>query len=107
MKSLSVRELAEWLADEERPKPLLLDVREPWEVRICQIEGSLTMPMQSVPARLDELEPDRDIVCVCHHGGRSQLVASFLARQGFADVYNLAGGVDAWARQVDKAMPTY
>lgn len=107
MKSLSVRELAAWLADEERPPPQLLDVREPWEVQICRIEGSLAMPMQSVPARLAELDPDRGIVCVCHHGGRSQVVASFLARHGFADVYNLAGGVDAWARQVDTAMPTY
>lgn len=107
MKSLSVRELAEWLADDERAKPQLVDVREPWEFRICRIEGSLPVPMQTVPARLAELDPDRSVVCVCHHGGRSQLVASFLARHGFADVYNLAGGVDAWARQVDTAMPTY
>ncbi|HSQ10205.1 MAG TPA: rhodanese-like domain-containing protein, partial [Burkholderiaceae bacterium] len=49
----------------------------------------------------------RPIVCVCHHGGRSMHVAMFLARQGFENVYNLTGGVDAWARQVDAAMPTY
>jgi rhodanese-related sulfurtransferase len=107
MKSLSVRELAEWLADEERTKPQLVDVREPWEYRICRIEGSTLVPMQSIPARLNELDSDRSVVCVCHHGGRSQQVAAFLTRQGFADVYNLAGGVDAWARQVDTAMPTY
>jgi rhodanese-related sulfurtransferase len=107
MKSLSVRELAAWLADEVRAKPQLVDVREPWEYRICRIEGSLSMPMQSLPARLDELDPERSIVCVCHHGGRSQAVAAFLARHGFADVYNLAGGVDAWAQQVDSKMPTY
>jgi rhodanese-related sulfurtransferase len=107
MKTLSVRELADWLADEQRVKPLLLDVREPWEQQICRIEGSEPMPMRTVPARIGELEPGRDVVCVCHHGGRSMQVALFLERQGFANVYNLTGGVDAWARQVDKAMPTY
>lgn len=107
MKTLSVRELAGWLADEQRAKPLLLDVREPWEQQICRIEGSELMPMRAVPARIHELEPDREIVCVCHHGGRSMHVAMFLERQGFANVYNLTGGVDAWARQVEPAMPTY
>ena len=107
MKTLSVRELADWLADEKRAKPLLLDVREPWEQQICRIDESEPMPMRTVPARAAELEPDRPVVCVCHHGGRSMQVAMFLERQGFKDVYNLTGGVDAWARQVDKAMPTY
>lgn len=107
MKSLSVRELAAWLADEERAKPLLLDVREPWEHQICRIEGSELVPMRTVPSKVTDLEPDRAIVCLCHHGGRSMHVAMFLARQGFASVYNLTGGVDAWARQVDPAMPTY
>lgn len=107
MKTLSVRELAEWLADEQRARPLLLDVREPWEFDVCRIDGSHLMPMRTVPANLSALEQDRDIVCVCHHGGRSMHVAMFLERQGFADVYNLTGGVDAWARQVDPAMPTY
>lgn len=107
MKTLTVRELADWLADEERAKPLLLDVREPWEQQICRIEGSEPMPMRAVPARAGELEADRETVCVCHHGGRSMQVAMFLERQGFKNVYNLTGGVDAWARQVDKAMPTY
>jgi rhodanese-related sulfurtransferase len=107
MKTLSVRELADWLADDQRPKPLLLDVREPWEFNVCRIEGSQLMPMRTVPARLTDLEQGRDIVCVCHHGGRSMHVAMFLEREGFAEVYNLTGGVDAWARQVEPAMPTY
>ncbi len=63
--------LAERLQDAQRPAPLLLDVREPWEVQICQIPGSLTMPMGSVPARFAELDRDRETVVVCHHGGRS------------------------------------
>jgi rhodanese-related sulfurtransferase len=107
MKSLSVRELPDWMADEQRAKPVLLDVREPWEQQICTIEGSELMPMRTVPARASELEPDRETVCVCHHGGRSMQVAMFLERQGFRNVYNLTGGVDAWARLVDKAMATY
>jgi rhodanese-related sulfurtransferase len=107
MKTLSVRELADWLADEQRPKPVLLDVREPWEQQICRIDGSEPMPMRTVPARASELERTAEVVCVCHHGGRSMQVAMFLERQGFANVYNLTGGVDAWARLVDKAMPTY
>jgi rhodanese-related sulfurtransferase len=107
MKTVAARELAEWLADEQRAKPLLLDVREPWEHQICRIQGAELVPMRTVPARIGELDPERPIVCFCHHGGRSMQVAMFLERQGFSDVYNLTGGVDAWARQVDPAMPTY
>lgn len=107
MKTLSAPELAHWLADGERAKPLLLDVREPWENQLCRIEGSEFAPMQTIPQRLNELESERDIVCICHHGGRSMHVAMFLQRHGFASVFNLAGGLDAWARQVDPAMPTY
>jgi rhodanese-related sulfurtransferase len=107
MKTVSAPELAAWLSDEQRPAPLLLDVREPWEFNICSIADSQHVPMQSIPAKLGELDAGRDIVCICHHGGRSMHVAMFLARQGFERVYNLTGGVDAWARQVDPAMPTY
>ena len=107
MKSLLAPELAAWLADHDRAKPLLLDVREPWENNVCRIEGSQFVPMQTVPQRLNDWESERDVVCICHHGGRSMHVAMFLERQGFASVFNLTGGVDAWARQVDPAMPTY
>lgn len=107
MKTISGPELAAWLADDGRVKPLLLDVREPWEHERARIEGSELVPMQTIPVRVRELDPGRAIVCICHHGGRSMHVAMFLARQGFDDVYNLTGGVDAWARQVDPAVPTY
>jgi rhodanese-related sulfurtransferase len=107
MKGLSVSDLSDWLADDQRARPVLLDVREPWEQQICRIEGSEPMPMRTVPARAGELDPERPVVCVCHHGGRSMQVAMFLERQGFKDVYNLTGGVDAWARQVDRTMATY
>lgn len=107
MKTISAPELAHWLADPQRPRPLLLDVREPWEQQICRIDGSELVPMRALPARLNELDPARPTICICHHGGRSAHVAMFLARQGFAEVYNLTGGVDAWARQVDNRMATY
>lgn len=107
IKQLSVRELADWQADAARPAPQLLDVREPWEFEHCAIEGAIPMPMGSVPARSGELDPARPLVCVCHHGGRSMQVAMFLAQRGFEDIYNLAGGVDAWALQVEPKMPRY
>jgi rhodanese-related sulfurtransferase len=107
MKTLSVAELAQWLADASRARPVLLDVRELWEQQICAIDGSQAMPMQQVPAQFGTLDPDQPVVCICHHGGRSAQVAMFLQRQGYQDVYNLMGGVDAWARQVDTSMPVY
>jgi len=107
MRQMSVTELAEWLADPDRAKPMLLDVREPAEFDICRIPGAELMPMGTVPVRQQELEPDADIVVICHHGGRSAQVCMFLERQGFSRVVNLAGGVAAWATQVDPSMPQY
>jgi len=107
VKSISAAELARWLADGERARPLLLDVREPWEQKICTIAGSEVMPMQEIPARFSSIDPQQPVVCVCHLGGRSARVAVFLQRQGYEDVYNLTGGIDAWAKQVDSSMPVY
>jgi len=107
MKQMMPTELKAWLDDSEREQPLLLDVREPWEFGMCSIEGSLAMPMNSVPARFRELDANRQVVVICHHGGRSMQVAMFLERQGFAQVINLAGGVAGWAAQVDSSMATY
>lgn len=107
MKQITPVQLAEWLQDESRPAPFLLDVREPSEFAYCAIPGSVPMPMASVPARAQELPDDVDIVVICHHGARSMQVAMFLERQGFASLINLAGGVAQWAQQVDPAMPQY
>jgi len=107
MQNLSVAELAAWLADPSREKPVLLDVREPWEFQTCRIPQSQLMPVHEVPARLGELEGAGEVVAICHHGARSLQVAMFLESRGHARVYNLAGGVDAWARSVDPAMPVY
>jgi rhodanese-related sulfurtransferase len=107
MQQMTAPELAEWLADGGRPQPVLLDVREQWEYQTCHIKDALLIPMNTIPARQQELDPDAPIVCICHHGARSFQVAAFLERQGFSNVTNLTGGVDAWARQVDPAMATY
>jgi rhodanese-related sulfurtransferase len=107
MQQLLPSQLAEWLADDSRPKPLLLDVREPWEFELCQIAGSQLIPMHLIPLRSQELDADRDIVVICHHGARSMQVAMFLENRGFTSVHNLSGGVNGWAMSVDPAMRRY
>lgn len=107
MQHLTAPELAALLADGSGSAPILLDVREPWEYQTCCIGGSISMPMNTVPAQLEQLDRDAAIVCICHHGARSMRVAQFLENNGFANVTNLTGGVHAWAQQVDSSMPTY
>jgi rhodanese-related sulfurtransferase len=107
LKQISPQDLAAWLADASRKKPQLLDVRERWEWDTARIDGATLIPMREVPARVAELDPDHDVVAICHHGGRSMQVALFLEKQGFKRVHNLAGGIDAWSRTVDASVPTY
>lgn len=107
MQQITAAQLAAWLADASREKPLLLDVREPWEYQAARIEGSQLVPMREIPARVEEIDPDKAVVAICHHGGRSMQVAIFLERQGFKQVHNLMGGIDAWSRTVDPAVPLY
>jgi len=104
---LPVAELARWRADMARTAPVLVDVREPWEFDYCRIDGSLSVPLAELPRRVEELPRDRPLVVVCHHGHRSGFAAMMLARAGFGDVHNLAGGVAAWAAEVEPAMRTY
>jgi rhodanese-related sulfurtransferase len=107
MHQLSPRQLADWLADPQRPGPLLLDIREGWEVNLCRLDGSRHLPMQAVPARMDSLPKDEAIVVYCHHGVRSMRVAAYLDHHGFRSVYNLQGGIAAWADEVDREMARY
>lgn len=107
MNNIAPADLAAWLNDAARGKPQLLDVREPWEFQTCRIENSSLLPLRELSGRLAELDPAAETVVICHHGGRSMQAALFLERNGFARVHNLAGGVDAWARSVDPAMPVY
>ena len=90
-----------------QPPTVILDVREPWEHAICNIAGSQHIPMGEVPSRLHEIERNARIIVLCHHGMRSRQVAEFLERQGYSDVSNLSGGIDAWARVVDPKLATY
>ena len=107
MQQIRARQLAEWLADDNRPDPVLLDVREPWELELCQLAGAQHIPMHLVPVRCDDIDSNRDVVVICHHGGRSMQVAMFLERKGFRSVHNLMGGVEAWAAEVDPTMRRY
>jgi len=87
--------------------PILLDVRESWEFNICHIKNSTLIPMNEIAVRLTELDPQQEIVVICHHGVRSRQVAMLLEYNGFNNIINLTGGIDAWAKKVDPLMPTY
>ena len=87
--------------------PVVLDVREPWEVAIARLECAVVIPMDQIPARLGELDAARDTIVMCYSGGRSMQVAQFLAARGFASVSNLVGGILAWTRDVDPTLDTY
>jgi len=86
---------------------LLLDVREPFEVALSVIPGSQHIPMRQIPESLSDLPRDRTILVQCHHGGRSLRVTQFLRANGFTQVSNVAGGIDAWAEQIDQTLPRY
>ena len=103
---ISVEEAHDLLAAKDR-QVFLLDVREPYEVEICRIEGGAHIPMRQIPARLGELPRDRRLLVICHHGGRSRQVAGYLRDQGFAAVSNVQGGIAAWAERVDPALRRY
>jgi adenylyltransferase/sulfurtransferase len=100
-------ELAERLAA-GRPT-CLLDVREPWEHAYVALPESTLVPLGELPERHRELAPPPDalVVTYCHHGVRSLDAAMFLASVGWRDVVSLAGGIDAWAREVDPSLPRY
>jgi rhodanese-related sulfurtransferase len=105
MIGLTPNELRERLA---RGEPLvLLDVREDHEFAYCRIAGSRHVPLGELAARAGELDPDTPTVCICHHGVRSGQAAALLEHGGFAQVYNLLGGVERWAVDVDPRMPRY
>jgi rhodanese-related sulfurtransferase len=107
MNQITPVQLAAWFDDPARGQPVLLDVREPWEYGKARIEGSRLIPMRELPARIAEIDGERDVVTICHHGGRSMQAAMFLEKQGFKRVHNLVGGIDAWSRTIDPAVPLY
>jgi|SRR5579872_5646937 len=105
MHELSVRELAQWIASNR--DFILLDVREPREVQIAALPGSTHIPMTQLPARVNELDKSAEIAVLCHYGGRSERVATFLTQRGFTNVHNVEGGIDEYALQVDPSLVRY
>jgi rhodanese-related sulfurtransferase len=105
VKEISVEDLARWRR--EGKDFVLLDVREPYEIAAAALSDSVVIPMREIPARLNELPQNTPIAVLCHHGGRSERVAQFLAAHGFRDVSNVDGGIDAYARQIDRSIPRY
>ncbi len=109
---VSPSQLSDWLhTARSHGAPVVLDVREPSELQVASIKADgfalLSIPMGVIPVRLQELDPEQPIACLCHHGGRSMQVASFLKARGFAHVANIAGGIHAWSAQLDASVPQY
>lgn len=102
---LTPTELHQW--QQQGRDFLLLDVREDDEVRLVSLPGHIHIPMNLIPLRHNELPDTRPIVVYCHHGRRSLQVALFLQQVGFEDLYNLDGGIEDWAQQIDPTLPRY
>lgn len=96
------RQMLERLGDQGR----VLDVREPWEYARVHLEGALHIPMAEVPGRLEELNSEHTYLVLCHHGSRSAQVTAFLTSRAYKAV-NVAGGIDAWAVELDPSLPRY
>ncbi|MEN9843241.1 MAG: hypothetical protein RLZZ612_1070 [Pseudomonadota bacterium] len=118
MQQIAPQQIPAWVqhtTTADTPLPVVLDVREPWELQTAAVQGDaasngfelIHMPMRTVPARYLELDRDRPIACLCHHGARSAQVAHFLMQQGFTQVVNIQGGIHAWAVEHDPRVPVY
>lgn len=87
---------------------IVLDVREPWEIEVAHLHGSVNVPMGDIPSRTHvELDPDQHIIVICHHGVRSTSVTAWLRKEGFEQAQSLAGGLDAWSAIIDPSIPRY
>jgi rhodanese-related sulfurtransferase len=106
MRELSTDDCKNYLEQAATP-PLLLDVREPWEYNIVHLEHSRLIPMREIPQAAEAMNPEQETIVICHHGIRSRQVALYLESKGFTNVINLYGGLDAWARDTDRQMPSY
>ena len=107
VKQLTPLELKSRLEEYEASELLLLDVREPSEFQYARIDNSVLIPLNQIPHRIEELDPNRETVVICHHGIRSQKAAYYLAYAGFVNVANLTGGIDAWSVSCDTSVPRY
>lgn len=105
MKEISVEELARWRASGKGF--VLLDVRTPREVALASLPDATILPLQELPARIGELDPNAEVAVICHTGNRSAFVTELLSRSGFEHVYNVVGGIDAYSSRVDPSIPRY
>lgn len=105
-KEFSPKQLKDHL-EQTSQQPLLLDVREEWEFERCHIQDSKLIPMRRIPSALGELDPEKEIVVICHHGIRSRAVANYLTQQDYDKVINLSTGIDGWAKDIDNSLPIY
>jgi rhodanese-related sulfurtransferase len=92
---------------EDSDSPVILDVREPWEIEIGAVDGALSIPLGELPRRVGEVPHDRQVAVMCHHGGRSAQATAWLRNQGFEHAVNVTGGIDAWSRLVDPTVSRY
>lgn len=107
MRQVTATQLDEMLRAEPGERPIVIDVREPWEWQLARIAGSTHLPMGEIPSRIQEIDPTHPTVVICHHGVRSLQVVAYLQRQGFDNLHNLMGGIDAWSKDVDPSVPLY
>lgn len=111
VQQVAAAQFAQWRDAQAPRQPLVLDVREPWEVQTASVRPDgfelRVIAMGEIPSQLAQLPKDRPIACLCHHGMRSLQVAHFLQQQGYADVVNLQGGIDAWSVSLDPSVARY
>jgi len=105
MQQLTAEQLKEYIDNDT--SLVLLDVRETWEYEICHINSSINIAMTDIPSALQEIDSEKAIVVICHHGMRSFQVAQYLESEGFNDIMNLEGGITSWATTIDQSMPQY
>lgn len=106
--SVPVVDVLSYAAERESATPpFLLDVREPHEYAQAKIEGSVLIPLGELPSRFAEVPKDRPVVVQCRMGGRSAKAVEYLQSQGYTNVRNLTGGINAWSQQVDPSVPQY
>jgi rhodanese-related sulfurtransferase len=102
---IGVAQLRDLIADGAAVE--MVDVREPWELKICRIPDALAIPMGDLQQRSGDLSRDKALVVICHHGMRSFHATLWLRQHGFENAVNLEGGIDAWAREIDPGMQRY
>ncbi|MCP5531482.1 MAG: molybdopterin-synthase adenylyltransferase MoeB [Opitutaceae bacterium] len=98
---------AHQMTRESSASVIIIDVREPHELEICRVETARHIPMRQIPEHAAALPRDKHLLIMCHHGGRSRRVTEYLRAQGFDAVTNIAGGIDAWAVEIDSSLSRY